>query len=67
MPNVVGKTAEAANRLIMNENLNIRIDGAANYTSGSGATVISQSPAAETLVPVGTVITLEFMHLSDTD
>ncbi len=67
VPNVVGKTAEAANRLIMNENLNIRIDGAANYTSGSGATVISQSPAAETLVPVGTVITLEFMHLSDTD
>lgn len=67
VPNVVGKTAEAANRLIMNENLNIRIDGAANYTSGSGATVISQSPAAGTLVPVGTVITLEFMHLSDTD
>lgn len=67
VPNVVGKTAEAANRLIMNENLNIRIDGAANYTSGSGATVISQSPAAGTLVPAGTVITLEFMHLSDTD
>lgn len=67
VPNVVGKTAEAANRLIMNENLNIRINGAANYTSGSGATVISQSPAAGTLVPAGTVITLEFMHLSDTD
>lgn len=67
VPNVVGKTAEAANRLIMNENLNIRIDGAANYTSGSGATVISQSPAAGTLVPAGTVVTLEFMHLSDTD
>ncbi len=67
VPDVVGKTAEAANRLIMNENLNIRIDGAANYTSGSGATVISQSPAAGTLVPAGTVVTLEFMHLSDTD
>lgn len=67
VPNVVGKTAEAANRLIINENLNIRIDGAANYTSGSGATVISQSPEAGTLVPAGTVITLEFMHLSDTD
>lgn len=67
VPDVVGKSAEAANRLIINENLNIRIDGAANYTSGSGATVISQYPEAGTLVPEGTVITLEFMHLSDTD
>lgn len=65
VPNVVGKTAEAANRLIINKNLNIRINGAANYTSGSGATVISQSPAAGTMVAEGTVITLEFMHLSD--
>lgn len=65
VPNVVGKTAEAANRLIINENLNIRINGAANYASGSGATVISQTPAAGTMVAEGTVITLEFMHLSD--
>ncbi len=67
VPDVVGKSAEAANRLVINENLNIRIDGAANYTSGSGATVISQYPVAGTVVPEGTVITLEFMHLSDTD
>ncbi len=65
VPSVVGKTAEAANRLIINEGLNIRIDGAANYASGSGATVISQTPEAGTMVPEGTVITLEFMHLSD--
>ena len=65
VPNVVGKTAEAANRLIINENLNIRIEGAANFTSGSGATVIEQSPAAGESVPEGTVITLTFRHLSD--
>jgi len=65
VPDVVGKTAEAANRLIINKKLNIRIAGAANYASGSGATVVSQSPAAGTFVPEGTVITVEFMHLSD--
>ena len=65
VPNVVGKTAEAANRLIINKNLNIRIEGAANFTSGSGATVIEQSPAAGEFVPEGTVITLTFRHLSD--
>lgn len=64
VPNVVGKTAEAANRLIINENLNIRIEGAANFTSGDGATVISQSPAAGEVVPEGTVITLTFRHLT---
>lgn len=65
VPSVVGKTAEAANRLIINADLNIRINGAANFTSGSGATVISQYPEAGMKVPEGTVITLEFMHLSD--
>ena len=65
VPDVVGKTAEAANRLIINKKLNIRIAGAANYASGSGATVISQSPEAGTFVPEGTVVTVEFMHLSD--
>ncbi len=67
VPNVIGKTSEAANRLIINADLNLRIEGAANFASGSGATVISQFPEAGTVVPEGTVVTLEFMHLSDTD
>ncbi len=65
VPNVVGKTAEAANRLIINANLNIRIEGAANFTSGDGATVVEQSPMAGETVPEGTVITLTFRHLSN--
>ena len=65
VPNVVGKTAEEANKLIINENLNIRIEGAANFASGGGATVISQVPAAGETVPAGTVVTLTFRHLSD--
>ncbi len=67
VPNVIGKTAAAANRLILNAGFNIRIDGAANFATGGGATVVSQFPEAGTMVPEGTVITLEFMHLDTTD
>ena len=59
VPNLIGKTAEAANRLIVNAGLNISISGA---TSGTGATVSSQSPAAGTLVSRGELVSIEMMH-----
>jgi len=64
VPDVVGKTAEAANRNIINLGLNIKIEGA---SGGNGATVISQTPAAGDVVPVGTVVTIELRHLNLTD
>lgn len=64
VPDVLGKTAEAANRMIVNLGLNIKIDGA---SGGEGATVISQSPSAGEVVPVGTVVTIELRHLNVTD
>ena len=67
VPDVVGKTASACNRLIVNAKLNIKIEGAQNYDEGSGAVVVSQSPAAGTVVPPGTIVTVEFMHLDSTD
>ncbi len=65
VPNVVGKMAEEANRIIVDGKLNVRIEGAANFSSDGGATVISQFPAAGEKVPEGTVITLTFRHLSN--
>lgn len=64
VPDVVGKTAEAANRLLVNEGLNVSLVGA---TNGDTATVISQSPAAGEMVPVATVVTIEVRHLGLTD
>ncbi|MBQ2468609.1 MAG: PASTA domain-containing protein, partial [Clostridia bacterium] len=58
VPDLVGKSAEAANRMVVNAGLNVRISGAA----GSSATVKSQSPAAGTLVAKGTLVTVEMMH-----
>lgn len=64
MPDLVGKTAEAANRIVTNLGLNVRISGA---TNGAAATVRAQSPAAGEVVPVGTLVTVEMRHSITSD
>lgn len=67
VPNVIGKSAYDCNKELINSKLNIRIEGAQNYNEGVGAKVVSQSPAAGTVVSQGTIVTVEFMHLDGTD
>ena len=64
VPDLVGKTAEAANRILVNAGLNVSITGA---TNGDTATVISQSPAAGEVVPEATAVTIDVRHLGLTD
>ena len=67
VPDVTGMSAVAANQVLINAGLNIRILGTKNYLSGTEATVISQSVAAGEVVPVGTVVEVTFRHLGDKD
>lgn len=67
VPNLVGKTAVAANSMVINAGLNIKIEGTKNYLSGTGATVVSQSPAAGSVVARGEVVTVTFRYLDDED
>jgi stage V sporulation protein D (sporulation-specific penicillin-binding protein) len=67
VPNLIGKTAVAANSMVINAGLNIKIEGTKNYLSGTGATVVSQSPAAGTVVSRGEVVTVTFRYLDDED
>ncbi len=67
VPDVMGKSAAAANKLLINAGLNVRIDGTQNYQSGAGAVVVSQSPAADTVVTPGTIVTVEFRYMDGTD
>lgn len=67
VPNVVGQTANACNKQLINSRLNIKIEGATNYNIGAGAQVINQSPAAGEVVPPGTIVTVEFRYLDGTD
>lgn len=64
VPELTSKTAEAANMLLINAGLNVRITGAAN---GSSATVINQQPAAGERVEEGTVVEIELRHMDGTD
>ena len=67
VPDVTGMSAVAANQVLINAGLNIRILGTKNYLSGTEATVISQSVAAGEIVPIGTVVEVTFRHLDDKD
>ncbi len=67
VPNVVGMTATVANRTLTNAGFNIKVDGAMNFDEGAGARVVSQSLAEGTLVPNGTLITIQLRHTDGTD
>ena len=60
VPNLTGMVPATANQVLINLDLNIKIEGSASYLSGSGYTVVSQSVAPGTKVAKGTVITVTF-------
>lgn len=64
VPDLMNKTADAANKILLNSGLNVRISGA---TNGSSATVISQSVEPGATVEKGTVVEIELRHLDMTD
>lgn len=67
VPDLLGKTAVAANETLANRDLNIRILGTNNYLSGTGAVAIAQDPPAGTEVEAGTVITVTFRNQDQSD
>ena len=67
VPSVVGKTPEEANEILADSGFNIKIEGSKYYFEGGVATVESQYPAAGTLVPVGTVVTVNFGYYEDAE
>ncbi len=66
VPDVTGLSAVAANAVLTNAGLNIRIEGTKNY-GGSGVRVVSQSLQKGTVVARGTVITVEFLYTEGTE
>ncbi len=67
IPNLVDKSASTAIKQLHALGLNVRLEGVTNYATGTGATVIAQSPGAGSEVLYGTVITLECRYLNETD
>lgn len=67
VPDLTGKTALAAAGTLRELGLNVRIKGTKYYTSGTNATVVSQSIPKGTEVPTGTVVEIRFLSLDDED
>ena len=67
VPDIRGKTAMAANQSLINSGLNIKIEGSKYYKEGGKATVQSQWPEAGTVVPKGSVVTVNFGYYEDRD
>ncbi len=69
VPDLVSQhtTAMAANKMLVNAGLNIRIYGTKNYMSGTGPRVIEQSIAPGTMVPRGTVVEVTFRYEGEED
>lgn len=67
VPNLVGQNATVANTTLVNAGFNIKLEGALNFDENSGAKVISQSHPEGTLLPKGSVVTIEIRHTDGTD
>ena len=65
IPNVIGKTAEEANRMIINSGLNIKIEG--QDLAGSKTVVVAQDPPADTNAEIGTVVSVYFVEPLEKD
>ena len=59
VPNIIGKSAEEANQLLIDSGLNVSIEGDSNYSYGQTARVSEQFPMADTYVEMGSVVSFK--------
>lgn len=67
VPNVVGKSAEEANELLINSGFNVKIEGADGFKYGQVASVTWQSVEAMEKMPRGSIITIRVLFVNEKD
>ena len=65
VPDLVGKTAEAANRTLLGAGLNVSFTGSSG--TDTGVIVLRQSIEKDTMVAPGTVVEIELRYMDGTD
>ena len=65
VPNIIGKSAEEANEILIKSGFNVNIEGASNFKYGQGAIVVSQSYSEGVILEKGTVITIKVLFLDE--
>lgn len=67
VPNVIGKSPEEANAILVNSGFNVKIEGTTNFKYGQGALVVSQSYEEGAILEKGAVITIKILYTEDKD
>ena len=67
VPNVIGKTPEEANKLLINAGFNVKFEGSMNFKKGQGVYVISQFPYANEYYELGNTVTIKILYTDEKD
>ena len=65
VPNLINMSPEEANKALVDSKLNVKINGAMNFSIGQGAKVVSQSHSPGEIVPCAEVITINIIYTDD--
>ncbi len=65
VPNVVGKTPEEANLILYNAGLNVKLEGAMNFSINQGASITYQYPSAGSTIRRGDVVTIKIIYTNE--
>ena len=67
IPNVIGKTPEEANKILLNAGFNVKINGFCNVSKSKNAKVVKQYPEYGGALEKGEIITIEVLYTDETD
>ena len=67
VPNVIGKTAEEANKILVNSGFNIKFEGTNSFVVGQSPRVVSQYPMSNTYYECGGVVTITVLYVDEED
>ena len=67
VPNVVGKSAEEANKILINNGFNVKIEGVDGFKYGQEVIVSYQSVTGGEYMPRGTIISVKVLFVNEKD
>lgn len=67
IPNVVGKSPEEANKILINAGFNVQFEGSINFNTNKGAKVVSQYPNANEYYKLGDTVSIKILYTDEKD
>lgn len=67
VPDVVGKSPEEANKILINTGFNVQFEGSINFNINQGAKVVSQYPNANEYYKLGDTVIVKILYTDEKD